>query len=161
MKRVSIYVALILLIVAIGGMVYEHQKNKDLKSELKKEETSYPEIYDVLDSITQETFERKVLSKDDFVVYIGRPTCPDCSGFEPQFINLIEELGVNEKIYYLNVAKISENKEEWNCFKELYGFQYVPTIAKIEQGKIVNKVGWTPENGIDVNEIRKYLQNLD
>jgi len=152
-----------MLIVICGLAFYSYTLNRQLditNTELENEKTAYPEIYDVINSITYDTFIDKINKKEDFIVYVGRPTCPDCTEFEPKLIEMIEKYGLSQKIYYLNVAEIRKDDAEWELFKEKYEIQYTPTIVKIENGKAESMVGWTPENGTDMDEIESYLKQL-
>ena len=47
-------------------------------------EKQYTDMYFELDSLTVESFKAKVARGDTFYAYIGRPSCSDCSAFEPK-----------------------------------------------------------------------------
>ncbi|HBM3583994.1 TPA: thioredoxin family protein, partial [Listeria innocua] len=95
----------------------------------------------------------------NILVYVGRPTCGDCTEFEPKLIQQIKENKLQEKMVYLNVAKTRENEEEWNNFKNKYNILYTPTLAIFRNGKVIKQLGWTPSNGVDMNEINLFLKN--
>lgn len=146
---------LIALILACWGRVVFENIRKDKKiAELEK---SYPEIYDVLDSVTYENFSQRIKEGTDVYVYIGRPSCGDCQGFEPELINTIKEKNLQDQLIYLNVHSIRENEEAWEAFKENYHIPYTPTIAMFQGGNLTNKVEWTPENGINMVDVEKWL----
>ena len=46
-------------------------------------EKQYTDMYFELDSLTVDSFKAKVARGDTFYAYIGRPSCSDCSAFEP------------------------------------------------------------------------------
>lgn len=35
-----------------------------------------------------------------------------------------------------------------------------PTLAKFENGKLVKKVNWTPENGTDLDKFSRFLDQI-
>ncbi|MGG5342425.1 hypothetical protein IGI58_001631 [Enterococcus sp. AZ020] len=119
---------------------------------------NYPEIYDYVDAITVDSFEKKIKQQDSFYVYVGRPTCGDCNDFEPKLIELIKEYVIQDKLMYLNVAKLRTQEKMWEEFTETYNLNYTPTVAKIEQGKLVSKVEWTPEAGISIRDVEKWIK---
>lgn len=164
-KRVFLSViCFIFLSFFVGGTLYvstiQKKKNQQI-TELKKEkESNYPEIYDVLDSITVVNFPTHINEKE-LVLYIGRPTCSDCNMFEPALIELIKEKNLEAKIYYLNISKLRDDEKKWEIFKEKYSIRYTPTLAKFTSGSLKSKVEWTPEYGISINQVEKWLdQNV-
>lgn len=159
-KRMILLLFVLVLGVCATGYYSFTLKHKleNVETELQNEKTNYPEIYDVINSITYENFAGKMNGKETFTVYVGRPTCSDCTDFEPEFIELIKEHGLSQDIYYLNTAQVRKDDAEWESFKERYEISYTPTIATIEEGKIVSMAGWTPENGIDMDEIDLFLK---
>lgn len=62
------------------------RENLEKDKKIVELEKSYPEIYDVLDSVTCENFDALVQEDRDIYVYIGRPSCGDCQNFEPELI---------------------------------------------------------------------------
>lgn len=133
------------------------------KSNLEKDqkivelEKSYPEIYDILNSVTYDSFDKLIQEDKEVYVYIGRPSCGDCQDFEPELIQIIEKYEKKQQIVYFNVHSIRQNEKEWELFKEKYNVQYTPTIAKFKQGELVDKVEWTPEEGICVEDVESWI----
>lgn len=165
-KMKTIFVVLISGLIIIGNILIScyvvNLRSRVIKAErkLKESKVEYPKIYDLLNSITYESFIQMMEEKKSFIVYIGRPTCSDCSNFEPMFIEAVKGFDLSQDILYLNVARIHENAEEWSIFKKRYNIQYTPTIAQIKNGVIENMIGWTPEQGLDMKKINIYLNNL-
>ncbi|MGX7418061.1 thioredoxin family protein [Carnobacterium gallinarum] len=145
-----------MLLNIVTGIMY-FDVDKKLKENLTEEKESYPDIYNVLNSITVDNFEKNISNMGTSLVYIGRPTCGDCTIFEPELIKYIKGNSLNQKIVYLNVAKLYENKPAWENFKSLYDIQYTPTIARYSNGKLVSKIEWTPERGISVVQVADWF----
>lgn len=137
-----------------------HNEVAYLKKLLVEEQTKYPPIYNVIDSMTLKNFEDKIEKKEDVIVYVGRPSCSDCTKFEPKFIQMLENKKLTSYIVYLNVAELRKNEQKWDEFKEKFGIEYTPTIARFSLGKIVDKVNWTPENGTDIDEFDYFLSKI-
>nr|WP_086330602.1 thioredoxin family protein [Enterococcus sp. 4G2_DIV0659]OTO08680.1 hypothetical protein A5880_001680 [Enterococcus sp. 4G2_DIV0659] len=117
------------------------------------------EIYNIINSLTVGTFKEKVVNQEDFIVYVGRPTCGDCNNFELDLIQLIQKYDMQDKLAYLNVAQLKKDKVAWKVFKSTYDIQYTPTLAKFEKGQLVNKVEWTPEKGISIQKVDSWIVN--
>lgn len=77
--------------------------------------------------------------------------------FDPQLIELIGSNSNYSQIIYLNLAKLRTNEEDWSDFKKTYNIIYTPTIAKYEDGKLISKIEWTPEKGINMNDVSIWL----
>lgn len=133
-------------------------ENEAIESELKKSKSEYPDIYNYLGSITYSQFKDKVKNKEEFYVYVGRPSCGDCNEFEPKFIEFISKYQLGSKLVYLNVSELRENESEWEVYKETYGMHYTPTIAKFSGGELDKKVEWTPENGISILDVEDFIK---
>ncbi|OXT07229.1 thiol reductase thioredoxin [Thermoanaerobacterium thermosaccharolyticum] len=118
--------------------------------------------YEYLDSITVSNFERKVISGDDFYVYIGRPDCGDCLLFEPMFRNVVDNYKLNDKILYMNVKHFRENnKDKWELFKNKYGFTQTPALIHFNHGENISMIEWDSEKGLSHNRLVDWLQSND
>ncbi|MBO0421358.1 thioredoxin family protein [Enterococcus plantarum] len=149
----------ILLITKVVSANDELEKQKE---ELTLAKESYPKIYNYLNAVTVENFETKVVNKEDFYVYFGRPTCGDCNDFEPHLIKLIKKHKLQNSLVYLNAAELRKDKKSWELFKETYQLLYTPTLAKFENGKLVSKEEWTPENGIAIENVENWImENIE
>lgn len=135
------------------------EENATLTAEAEEDAASYPDIYNYLDSVTVDSFYSMIEDKEDFAVYVGRPSCSDCQTFEPGFIEFLEENpSLQEEILYVNVSEVKEDEEAWAEFIEKSGgIQYTPTVALYEDGVLVDKVEWTPEKGITNEEVEVWI----
>lgn len=98
--------------------------------------------------LSYEELKTKLASKDNFVLYIGRPDCGDCIEFEPILKEYLDRNhGID--IYYLNIKtfrdnsrKVDATKEEKDFFANLYtelDFDWTPTLQHINSGEILSK----------------------
>lgn len=164
MKKL-IFSVIILLALALSLVAWIEYNNKNevkkLEAKVDKLASSYPDIYNYINSISYDNLDLFLNTKKDknILVYVGRPTCGDCTEFEPKLIQQIKENKLQEKMVYINVAKTRENEEEWNNFKNKYNILYTPTLAIFRNGKVIKQLGWTPSNGVDMNEINLFLKN--
>lgn len=157
LTRIAVLLSVIGLF-SLSGTAYALKVDNDKKDkQLVIEQSNYPDIYNTVDSITFDSFKEKIEKQEDFYVYVGRPTCGDCNDFEPEFIKLVEEKKITQEIFYLNVAKVRENEEEWGKFKVAYEIMYTPTLAKYSKGILTNKIEWTPENGISLQKVAEWI----
>lgn len=160
-KILTISISLVLLLGITFSIkkVYSLEKeNSAIETKLTEAKASYPNIYNYLNSITYNQFKTDVASGKEFYVYVGRPTCGDCNSFEPKFIELIQQYQLNNKVVYVNVAELKEDETNWELFKSTYDVQYTPTIAKFVNGKLQEKVEWTPEMGIDIEDVESWVR---
>uniref|UniRef100_A0AAE9THX4 Thioredoxin n=1 Tax=Paenibacillus polymyxa TaxID=1406 RepID=A0AAE9THX4_PAEPO len=57
----------------------------------------------------------------------------------------------------MNVHKIHKDKSQWNKFKEDYNVKYTPTIAEFRNGKLVDKIEWTPKRDLSTDAVKEWL----
>ncbi|MGC6768776.1 thioredoxin family protein [Enterococcus sp. LJL51] len=154
-KQISLIIGLFLMVIGIITYSVNGQLKKS-HEELYQAKIDYPEIYDVIDSLSFHSFETEVKA-GELLVYIGRPDCGDCTDFEPSFLSMVEERNLEQKIVYLNVSKLRKDEQQWKAFKKTYGVMYTPTIAHFKDGQLVSKVEWTPEKGSVLSEFEAWL----
>ena len=121
-------------------------------------EKQYTDMYFLLDSLTAESFKAKVARGDTFYAYIGRPSCSDCSAFEPIFKRYIKEHRLGGKLYFVNVHFLQQDKAAWAAFKQQYGLQGTPVLAKYSGGKQINKLDKEEKGGMSPQDIEAWLR---
>lgn len=162
-KKICILTTCFLLLL-IGILVYfcysQNIELAKLKKNMQIEAETYPEIYDVINSVSYNNLESFLEENNDSetIIYIGRSTCSDCTIFEPDFIEFINEYSLNKQIIYLSVTQIRNDDSKWEAFKIKYDLKYTPTVAIFKNGKVVTKVEWTPENGISINAVKEWFE---
>ena len=107
-----------------------------------KTSADYKYFYTKTDSEVEKMMERK----DSFFLYIGRDSCVYCQSL----VTALCDSKTNIDIVYLNTQEYkdmiddpdSEVSEEgellYNLFKEKYGYEYIPYLCYVEDGKIVD-----------------------
>jgi thioredoxin-like negative regulator of GroEL len=156
----SSVIVLLLIAIAISA-VFKFQgleqviQQKD--KEIQASKSNYPEIYDHLNAVTMDGFKKLIQQDQSVFIYVGRPSCGDCNRFEPKFNKMIEEYNLGSKITFLNVHKIHQDKPQWNKFKADYNVKYTPAIAEFRQGKLVDKIEWTPERDLSTDAVKEWL----
>ena len=104
-KKILNYILVLVLIISIGGNLYLTIKQNQYLELIEQSKKEYPKIYDILNSVTIDTFNEKVKNKERIIVYVGRPDCSDCNAFEPKFIVYLNTIK-SKDVIYLNVASI-------------------------------------------------------
>jgi predicted bacteriocin transport accessory protein len=84
--------------------------------------------------ISRDELKEMMESDQDFYVYFGRPSCPDCREFYPKFKAILEKSKV-EVYYYSTEAKASEKAEMRDFIKSL-GMKGVPSIVHIKENAV-------------------------
>ena len=89
--------------------------------------------------INMEEITKKIENKEEFALYIGRPSCKYCRIFTPQLEEIVKDENnqINIPIYYFYTQdyknKINDEKgnaqEEWDKVKETLGIQYTPSFV--------------------------------
>ncbi|MHB0879350.1 thioredoxin family protein [Paenibacillus sp. SEL1] len=164
MKKGYIAGLSVIVLLIIGIAISAVAKFQDLEQvvqqkdkEIQASKSNYPEIYDHLNAVTFENFKSLIQQDQSVLVYVGRPSCGDCNRFEPNFNKMIEQYNLGSKITFLNVHKIHKNKSQWNKFKENYNIKYTPTIAEFRNGKLVDKIEWTPKRDLSTDAVKEWL----
>lgn len=155
-----IFLISICLIISISINLVLYKNNVNLTQKNIELEENIPTINEYLNSITVKNFESQVLSGKDFFVYIGRPDCGDCNLFEPMFKTVIDEYTLNDKIIYMNIKNLRENNmDQWQEFKNKYGFTQTPAIIHFNNGNNISIIEWNTEKGLSKNSLIDWLKN--
>ena len=144
---------------ALKNSLSEAQTAVRLSAEnTKRLEDTYSDIYFHLDSLTVESFQKRIARGDTVYAYIGRPSCGDCNAFEPMFKRYIASRNLNGKIYFVNVHRLHQDKEAWTAFRQQYKLGGTPVLAKYRKGKQVNKLDLEENGGkISAEDLEKWL----
>ena len=121
-------------------------------------EKQYTDMYFQLDSLTVDSFKAKIARGDTFYAYIGRPSCSDCSAFEPIFKRYIKAHKLSGKLYFVNVHFLQQDKAAWAAFKQQYGLLGTPVLAKYSGGKQINKLDKEEKGEMSPQDIEAWLK---
>lgn len=92
-------------------------------------------------------------SEEDFILYIGRPTCSTCEELTPILKKQVKEL--RQVVYYYNTDNArQENNEEMTELIGALDVKLVPTILYLNNGTIDEK-----KEGIQTeDELKQFLE---
>ncbi|WP_430603423.1 hypothetical protein IGJ02_000878 [Enterococcus sp. DIV0724b] len=165
MKKNKLVVGGIIVFLSLCWAFTYYKCNQAMLTSQKKEEQlneleQSVDIFAQLDSITPEHFKNKMASKEEMLVYIGRPDCSDCNLFDLLLLNYLDQnKDVKNKLVYLNVAALRKSDKEWAMFKEKYEVKYTPTIALYIDGKQKRKAQWMPDKPLTIRDVKRIVEN--
>jgi predicted bacteriocin transport accessory protein len=84
--------------------------------------------------ISRNELKKMMENNQDFYVYFGRPSCPDCWEFYPKFKSILEKSKI-AVYYYSTEAKASE-KAGMRDFIKPFGIKEVPSILHIKENAV-------------------------
>ena len=148
------YIAIVVLIISlVANVFFLFYKLKPQQQEYARETA----MYSKLDSLLVDNFIDRYQNGDKLVVYVGRPSCGDCSKFEEVFDQIIEKYKLRKQLYYVNVEEIHKNKNELENFKQKFKIKDTPTFAIYENKKLVAKLDFEENNGFTPYELEKWI----
>lgn len=160
-KSVLNGVVVSILLVGIYFLFRENTTLKRSNSTLKIEKQvviSNNETYGYLNSLTVNSFEKKIENGEDTFVYIGNSTCSDCSNFSKTLKKEVEEFPLKDSMYLVDITTIHSDKDRWLGFKKRYGFDQTPSFLLIEQGKVKSLFQWDEKKGLDEENFHNWLK---
>lgn len=110
------------------------------------------EVITSTQSISLEEVEEKIHSREDFYLYVGRPTCPYCQKFFPNLEKAIQDTQVS--VYYLNTDE--ESSDPVKSFVSSQNIETVPHLTFYHDGAkqgYLEKGSQTP-----LEEIEQFLK---
>ena len=122
-KKLYIVLPIVLVVIILGAIFYKSDDG-------------------VLDTITSKEFNKILNDSEEKIVYIGRPTCPDCVQIQPILEEKLEAEGLTAYYYNTDKAK-KKSMDDFNEIKETVGVQYVPTIIYYNGSEEVSRVEYS------------------
>ncbi|MGQ4558206.1 thioredoxin family protein [Levilactobacillus hammesii] len=119
MKRSSILLIVVLILVLGSGIFVYHRKTAD-----------------PLTKINTVQLSRIVTNKKETLVYIGRPNCPACEVFNSRLVTQMKNNIFRPKVYYYNTNANRNDKRFTSTLKKL-NITSVPDFLVIKNGKVV------------------------
>lgn len=112
-------------------------------------------------NISSKQFHEILEDSEQKIVYIGRPSCPDCAEIQPVLEEELEEAGLTA--YYYNTEKAKKKSmDDFNEIKEIVNVQYVPTIIYYDGDKEISRIeysDYTEDNTVFEKLIEEYKSN--
>ena len=156
-KKLLVLLLSFSLVVSVSFNIFQLIRAEPFE---KDTSDSYSKAYLYLNSITYSRFSTMIESGESFAAYIGRPDCSDCQDIDSILIDTIAERGLTEKILYFNIADIRADASAWEKFKINYQIKYTPTFVYYENGKMKYICEWTPEKGINIAEVKLWMDQI-
>ncbi len=114
---------------------------------------SYTDYVADFELLPIEALQQKINDREDFVVYIGRASCPYCQLFVPK----LHAAALQEQIALLHVDSDAERANDvFLNFRRTYGLQYVPALLTFRAGNLQSLE--IDSANITVDEIRAFIQ---
>ncbi len=146
MKKVIIFLAIIVALFAAVGMLTKMQNEEKVSEKNPYEKDSlHPETVKQLEDpnyqnlILPEELDRKLDEKENVTVYFYSPTCPHCQKTTPVVAPLTEDMGID-----LVQFNLLEFEDGWDN----YGIEETPTIVQYKDGKEVNRITGSQEKEV-------------
>lgn len=155
LKKILIVSAILLLVVACGS-------NKEVTKELPN--------FNKLRKMTFEEYDKFLSDKKTAIVYFGWiNNCGDSHNFQENYLEplLTKQPELLEKIVIVDMdasaPEALKNKELRKPILEKYKVQYSPTLLRVKDGQIIEKLEWTvktndPKTAIDEQLLNKFFE---
>ncbi|MGT2830024.1 thioredoxin domain-containing protein [Streptococcus hillyeri] len=122
-------------------------------SELQEKKTgTYQESVANLEEITLQELNEKIANSEEFLIYLGRPTCGYCQVFVPKLAEAHQEKSA--RIYYLNSDEA--DAKDWNEFIAYFGIKTVPHFSYFSDKQMVDSLLKGSESTVD--EIKAFIE---
>lgn len=155
LKKILIVSAILLLVVACGS-------NKEESKELPN--------FNKLTKMNFEEYDKFLNDKKSSIVYFGWiNNCGDSQNFQNNYLEplLAKQPELLEKIVVVDMdasaPEALKNKELRKPILEKYKVQYSPTLLRVKDGVIIEKLEWTvktndPKTAIDEQLLNKFFE---
>ena len=91
---------------------------------------SYKEAMTYVKKIPLSEVQEKINNKEDFILFIGRESCPYCQKFAPKLAVAIQK--TNQTVYYLD--NDSKERKEITSFAHDMNVKTVPNLSSFKKG---------------------------
>lgn len=147
--------AIVLMVLLVNNNSQE-KKIENLENE-KQILVSNTATFAYLNSLTVDSFEKRVNSGDSLFVYIGNSECPDCSFFSKTLEHEVKTFPLSDSLYFVDGRTLHQNENKWLAFKEKYHFDQTPAFLLFSKGKEVSVIQWDEKNGLSEEEFHSWL----
>lgn len=154
MKKVIIILLLASILVNIIQTVhYEKLKSKFLKISSESDKT-----FEYMDTLTVDSFIKKIENGETMCVYIGRASCNDCNLFQTILEDVVNTYHFRIPIFYVSVEQYRKsNMENWEMFKKDHNFNQTPAFLLYTKSEFIDSIEWN-STGISENELVEWLK---
>lgn len=123
-KKISILLFSICT-VSLLSILYINFKKKEIITP-----NSYKEAMTYVKKIHLSEVQDKINNKEDFILYIGRESCPYCQKFAPKLAVAIQK--TNQTVYYLD--NDSKERKDITSFAHDMNIKTVPNLSSFKKG---------------------------
>ena len=153
------YLILIFIFLLSMGLVIYLCKWYKVYDDYQKE---IPVIRDTLSEITDVDLEHYILDNPSTIIYMCTASNETCRDFEKDFKKLVLKKEYTDKIVYLNLSNLDQEKfiEEFNSkykFKNKLTTSY-PAVVIFEEGTISALLQGNDERKITVGNVKDFLE---
>lgn len=163
MEKKSLRVLAIIFLIILGITLYFVLMDKPLNT--RNDALKFKEEYEIVNQNTNavqlnisednpivylesyKELDKNLKNKDDFILYLGFPTCPWCRNIIPVLFDSAKENNI-DKVYYINVRELKSLEEDYKALRKLIdehleadeeGIKtlYVPEVFFFKDGKII------------------------
>lgn len=120
----------LLLLGACGSFSESNKESNEKAEQTEKKGKSF------LNPIGTKKFQQIHLDKQDKVVYVGRPSCPDCQAFQPILQEVLEENNWGKLDYYNTDRASEKNRKAMISALKQVKIDSVPSLIAFKNGKV-------------------------
>lgn len=120
------------IFILIGVLYFAYQM-------LQAKEATEEEYLQIVSSFTPMTVDEaseKLNNQDDFFIYLGRKTCPDCRVFILQFHEAITETNTDPTTIFYMDSENYKTDHVLQLFRQIHGIDTVPHLLIQKDGEI-------------------------
>lgn len=157
-KKILLIGSLILILAVACSKTTDNTTSSDQKKELVN--------FKKLTKLTFEEYDKYLSDKKSGLVYFGWiDHCGDSNNFQENYLEslLAKKPELFDKLVVVNMdasaPEALKNKELRKPIFEKYNVQYSPTLLRIKDGQIVEKLEWTLKNNDPKTAIDEQLLN--
>lgn len=112
---------------------------------------SYKEAITYVKKIPLSKVQEKINNKEDFILFIGRESCPYCQKFAPKLAVAIQK--TNQTVYYLD--NDSKERKDITSFAHDMNIKTVPNLSSFKKGS--KEIYLTKGSKSSIDEIMDFL----
>lgn len=164
-RYIIIGLSMVFLIFFLMIVLFLFEKNRELEeanSTIKMEKQILSDnisSFEYLNSLTIDSFEKKVAEGDDLFVYIGNSECSDCSIFSKTLKKEVETFPLKNSLYLVEISSIHSDNKRWLDFKKKYNFEQTPAFLLFKNGEIKSMIEWTEQEGLSSEAFHNWLKS--
>ena len=143
----------IILIVSVIIVIYFYMWH----SELYANEMNTPIMDEYLNVINYNELDTYLVENKEVIIYVSVLEDDRIRNFEKNFIRVVEEYSLNNKILYLYLTKQYKNDKLYNSIVNKYNLLDMPCILVFSDG-IVRDVYSIEDRNYDINLLVSYLK---